>query len=287
MAQPLFRRSWGLSLPLPGAKTIISMARQARYQNLLGLNPRTESRSLIWCRRFSVRPNCLGLLYRKNCFEKTLEPGIYSFWDFRSELELFLIPRSDQFFIVTNQEVLTKDNIALRFSYIVNYRITDGPKLLTYVDPAQMGYIEGLASMIQTLIHPPTQIYWRSAISGINSLELNEQWEAFIPSIPYELQESAQKFGVTIEAMKLRDITFPKNIQTLFALQLEAKIRGQTDLENARTAVATARALKNASQLIGDDQNIRFLQYLETLIKIASSGNHTFVVGSEKITSDS
>ncbi|MBE9174540.1 slipin family protein [Synechocystis salina LEGE 06155] len=263
------------------------MVRQARYQNFLGLNPKTEFRSLIWLRRFSVRPNCIGLLYRKNCFEKTLEPGIYSFWDFRSELELFLIPGSDQFFIVTNQEVLTKDNIALRFSYIVRYRITDGQKLLTYIDPSQTGYIEGLPSMIQNLVHPLTQIYWRSAIGLINSLELNGQWDTFMPDIPDELQASAQKFGVTIEAMKLRDITFPKNIQTLFALQLETKIRGQTDLENARTAVATARALKNASQLIGDDQNIRFLQYLETLIKIASSGKHTFVVGgSEKITSD-
>jgi regulator of protease activity HflC (stomatin/prohibitin superfamily) len=267
---------------------MISMARQARYQNFLGLNPRTEFRSLIWLRRFSVRPNCIGLLYRKNCFEKTLEPGIYSFWDFRSELEVFLIPRSDQFFIVTNQEVLTKDNIALRFSYLVHYRITDGQKLLTYIDPSQTGYIEGLPSMIQTLIHPLTQIYWRSAISLINSLDLNDQWEAFVPNIPDELQESAQKFGVTIETMKLRDITFPKNIQALFALQLEAKIRGQTDLENARTAVATARALKNASQLMGDDQNVKFIQYLEALMKIASSGKHTFIVGGpEKITSDS
>jgi regulator of protease activity HflC (stomatin/prohibitin superfamily) len=77
----------------------------------------------------------------------------------------------------------------------------------------------------------------------------------------------------------LRDITFPKNIQDLFAKQLEAKIRGRADLENARTAVATARALKNASELMKDDENIKFVQLLETITKIAEKGKHTFVVG--------
>jgi regulator of protease activity HflC (stomatin/prohibitin superfamily) len=263
------------------------MASQANYQNFLGLNLKTESRSLVWRRRFFVRPSRIGLLYRKNCFERILEPGIYSFWDFHSELELFLIPRSDQSFVVTNQEVLTKDNIALRFSYIVDYKIADGQKLLTYVDPRQGGYIQEVTTLIEILLHPLTQIYWRSAIGQVNSIDLNEQRENFILNIPEELQESAQRFGVVIESMKLRDITFPKKIQDLFALQLEAKIRSQTDLENARTVVATARALKNASQLIGDEQNIKFMQYMETLVKIAASGKHTFVIGgAEKIASD-
>lgn len=74
-------------------------------------------------------------------------------------------------------------------------------------------------------------------------------------------------------------LTFPKNIQDLLAKQLESKIRAKVDLENARTAIASTRALKNASELMKDDQNIRFLQLLETLTKIAAKGNHTFVLG--------
>jgi regulator of protease activity HflC (stomatin/prohibitin superfamily) len=112
--------------------------------------------------------------------------------------------------------------------------------------------------------------------------EFIEQRESFTSDIPDPLQASVKKFGIELESMQLRDITFPKRIQELFALQLEAKIRGQTDLENARTAVATARALKNASQLMGDEQNIQFLQYMEALVKIASSGKHTFVIGSSE-----
>ena len=85
--------------------------------------------------------------------------------------------------------------------------------------------------------------------------------------------------GVEVTKLMLRDITFPKNIQDLFAGQLAAKIRGKADLENARTAVATARALKNATELMKGDENIKFVQLLETITKIAEKGKHTFVVG--------
>jgi hypothetical protein len=73
--------------------------------------------------------------------------------------------------------------------------------------------------------------------------------------------------------------TLPKSIQDLFAKNLEAKIRAKSDLENARTTVAVARALKNASELMKDDDNIRFFQLLETISKIAEKGKHTFMIG--------
>ena len=78
---------------------------------------------------------------------------------------------------------------------------------------------------------------------------------------------------------QLIDITFPKAIQDLFARLLDSKIRAKSELENARTAVATARALKNASELMKGDENIKFFQYLETISKIADKGKHTFVIG--------
>jgi hypothetical protein len=74
-------------------------------------------------------------------------------------------------------------------------------------------------------------------------------------------------------------MTFPKAIQDLFAKNLEASIRAQADLENARTQVAAARALKNASELMKGDENIKFVQFMETITKIAEKGKHTFVIG--------
>ena len=87
------------------------------------------------------------------------------------------------------------------------------------------------------------------------------------------------EYGITIEDAKLRDLTFPKNIQNLFSALLEAKIKAKTELENARTTVATARALKNASEIMKDDDSMKFIKIMETITKIAAKGQHTFMLG--------
>lgn len=93
------------------------------------------------------------------------------------------------------------------------------------------------------------------------------------------MEKDAAEWEIVIEQAQIRDLTFPKSIQDLFTKHLEAKIRSRSELENARTAVATARALKNASELMKDDENIKFFQILETINKIAEKGKHTFMIG--------
>ncbi|BFM38181.1 slipin family protein [Synechocystis sp. LKSZ1] len=262
-------------------------SRTQQTQQLRRLSFPFSSHFWVWGRRFFIRPSYIGLLYRRNQFERRLEPGVYYFWDFWSELEVIRMPRAERTLEVSGQEVLTKDNIALRFSYGVRYRIVDGEKLLTFIDPSDIDPPDylfvtnnvGIDVPVERILHPLSQVYWREAISQIDSLALNEQRQNFFLNIPEGLNETLAQYGIEVTAMYLRDITFPKAIQDLFARQLEAKIRAQTDLENARSVVATARALKNAAQLIKEDDNIKFLQYLETLTKIASKGKHTFVIG--------
>ena len=116
-------------------------------------------------------------------------------------------------------------------------------------------------------------------IAGIQSEQVNEKRDALLAAVPETLQSELKGYGLEIVRLMLRDITFPKAIQDLFARQLESKIRAKADLENARTAVAAARTLKNASELMKDDENIKFFQVLEAITKIAEKGKHTFVIG--------
>lgn len=119
----------------------------------------------------------------------------------------------------------------------------------------------------------------RRLISEIESEDLNEKRNEILTEIPAELQNDVQEYGIEIARLLLKDLTFPKTIQDLFARHLEAKIRAKADLENARTQVATARTLKNAAELMKGEKNIKFVQMLETVTKIAEKGKHTFVIG--------
>jgi SPFH/Band 7/PHB domain protein len=74
------------------------------------------------------------------------------------------------------------------------------------------------------------------------------------------------------------DITFPKAIQALFARELEANLRAKIELENARTIIATTRALKNAAAIIKDDKEMKFLQVMELLQNAVKTGKNTLNV---------
>jgi regulator of protease activity HflC (stomatin/prohibitin superfamily) len=229
-------------------------------------------------KQYHVKPNTVGYLYRNNIFERKMLPGLHEVPHGKKNItELFILPETSMSFNTTNQEVLTKDNIALRFSFNLIYKITDGEKFLTKFTldkPVKAIIDEADSRLIQI-----GQIYIRKKITELDSETLNEKRNELTDFRTEEMLKEALEYGITIEQAQLRDLTFPKIIQDLFAKHLEAKIRAKTELENARTAVAAARALKNASELMKDDDNIKFFQIIETITKIAEKGKHTFMIG--------
>ncbi len=231
----------------------------------------------IFKKRYQVRPNTVGFLYRNNTFERKLLPGYHEVWDWKNRTELFSLSETSKLLIINNQEVLTKDNIALRFSFYAVYKITDGQKFLGKfaLDRNMYAIIQEAEQRLCNIV----QHYIRNKIAELDSETLNEKRNELTDFKTEEMVKEISEFGITIEQAQLRDLTFPKSIQDLFAKHLEAKIRAKSELENARTAVATARALKNASELMKDDENIKFFQVIETITKIAEKGKHTFMIG--------
>jgi len=234
----------------------------------------------IFKKKYQVKPNTAGFLYRNNIFERKLDPGYHEVWDLRDRTELFTLPETSKLLTVINQEVLTKDNIALRFSFNAIYKITDGRKFLGCftLDKKSYAIIQDAEQRLCDIV----RLYIRKKIAELDSETLNEKRNELTDFKTEEMAREVSEFGITIEQARLRDLTFPKSVQDLFAKHLEAKIRAKSDLENARTAVATARALKNASELMKDDENIKFFQLIETITKIAEKGKHTFVIGDIK-----
>jgi regulator of protease activity HflC (stomatin/prohibitin superfamily) len=231
----------------------------------------------IFRKTYQVKPNTIGFLFRNNKFQEKLAPGYYKIWDLRKRTELFTLPETSILLTITNQEVLTKDNIALRFSFNVIYKIIDGLKFLSQF-PLDKNYVEILRNAEQYLSNY-AQIYIRNKIAEMDCDTLNEKRKELTDFKTEEMVKGFIDYGIIIEQAQIRDLTFPKSIQDVFSRPLEAKIRAKTELENARTAIATARALKNASELMKDDDNIRFFQIIETITKVAEKGKHTFVIG--------
>ena len=227
----------------------------------------------MFYKELEVAPGCIGLLFKKNAFQRELSAGVYKFspWE---KVHIISLSQKLRSIRVVNQEVLTADNIALRFSFYLLYKL-DNAKLFT----DNFGVEEGHFSVAEQQIAAAAQVLLRQKISTFTSEKLNECRNDITDFKEEAFCTEVAAWGLKIMKAQLIDITFPKSVQDLFSRVLESKIRATSELENARTAVATARALKNASELMKGDENIKFFQYMETITKIADKGRHTFVIG--------
>ena len=232
----------------------------------------------MFYKELEVAPGCVGLLFKKNVFQQELPAGIYKFspWEKVQIISLSQKLRSTR---VVNQEVLTADNIALRFSFYIAYKL-DNAKLFVDNFGAELDNF----SIAEQQVVAIAQVLLRQKIAAIHSEKLNESREDITNFKEEAFCNEVAALGLKIIKAQLIDLTFPRSVQELFSRVLESKIRATSELENARTAVATARALKNASELVKGDENIKFLQYLETITKIADKGKHTFVIGEVPMT---
>ncbi|MDX2063042.1 MAG: SPFH domain-containing protein [Bacteroidia bacterium] len=228
--------------------------------------------------RFTVSPNEVGFLYKSEVFSRKLAPGRYTFWSLDNVYRLVKISNYQNQLYVTNQEVLTKDRIALRFSFFGLWAITDAEKALSHYDIANP---DASLQRLRYQVQVTAQLLLRDRISGYEAETLLDQRPLLGEGLVEDLNAEIATLGGTAIVLQVIDLTFPKTIQDIFAKRLEAKVRAQVELENARSQVAAARALKNAAELLKGDPEIRYLQYLETLQTIAAKGRHTFVLSQD------
>lgn len=235
----------------------------------------------LFQRTFSVAPEHSGFLFQDNHLWRKLEPGVYKVpvraWDKSYDYQLVTIPLLPQWATITNQEVLTSDQIALRFSFSVLYRIEKPERVLPMIDlNLSRQYLQ---TPWTTIVHQFAQVAIRELMAQYPAESVNDLRAEILAQAPNILNDRLAVFGLAVDHLLLRDINFPRHIQQLFAKRLESKLNAEAELAGARATVAAARALKNASKLMEGDENIRFLRYLETMQKVAANGKHTFVFG--------
>jgi regulator of protease activity HflC (stomatin/prohibitin superfamily) len=232
---------------------------------------------MFFQKKYEVKPNQKGYLFRANNLETILDAGIHKVYDWKAETECICLPTTSKLIQIAAQEILSKDNIAFRVSFVSQYKIKNGEQFLTQFELNKP--VAYLIAEFEQRLYNAIQVKVRNIFAALDSEEINEN-RAVVGNMDTQLINTELiNYGVELDFVTLRDISFPKSIQDLFAKHLEAKIRSKSDLENARTTVATARALKNAADLMKDDDNIKFMQYIELISKIAEKGKHTFLVG--------
>jgi regulator of protease activity HflC (stomatin/prohibitin superfamily) len=215
-------------------------------------------------RVFLVPEGYAGLLYQRGKFVEVLRAGEHIRWGRKFTLGMNDLRKTSV--TVAGQEVLSADNVGLKASLLVTYQVVD-PAKAAHETQNWLGDLYNAAQVALRAVAGGGTI---EALLG-QRLDLGAQLLA-------RVKADADKIGINVLTVEIRDVTLPNDLKRAFADVLKAKQEGQAALERARGESAALRNLANAARVLEGNPALQNLRLMQSLATAQNAGN-TFVLG--------
>jgi regulator of protease activity HflC (stomatin/prohibitin superfamily) len=199
--------------------------------------------------RTTLHETEVGLLYVKGRYQRLLGPGRHWIWRRAAKVERLDARR--RLMAVQSQEILTKDNIQVRLSAIVTFRVTDPARALHDSESYEQE------------LYVATQLALRAAVAGVEIDGLLESKGSIGEGLHAQVAERAQALGVDLDSIEIRDVILPGDVRQAFTEEMRARAEGRAALERARGESAALRNLANGARVLQENpalMNLRILQ---------------------------
>nr|XP_022909513.1 band 7 protein AGAP004871-like isoform X1 [Onthophagus taurus] len=107
--------------------------------------------------------------------------------------------------------------------------------------------------------------------------ELLSERESISQHMKSLLDEATDAWGINVERVEIKDVRLPIQLQRAMAAEAEAAREARAKVIAAEGEQKASRALREASEVIGDSPAALQLRYLQTLNTISSEKNSTIV----------
>ncbi len=164
------------------------------------------------------------------------------------------------------QDIITKDNVSVRVSAVVYFRVVDPVKALTEVED----YKVATSQLAQTTLR---------SICGQDDLDhiLSER-DAVNHKMQEILDHETEPWGVKVSKVEIKDIDLPDSMQRAMAKQAEAERERRASIINAEGELQAAEKLCEAAALIDQHPAAIQIRYLQTIREIGVSENNTTLI---------
>ncbi len=198
-----------------------------------------------------------GLNFKKGKFTGILDSGKYFYYAPNARIQV--IDTRQQLATIPGQEILTADNISIKMSLVIKYRVIDALKAVS----SSQDYCAALYTEAQTSL--------RTLVSGTAVEDLLNQRHELNTNLYNLVKEPAALYGLELFSVEIKDIMFPGEMKKIFGQVVNARKEGQAALERARGETAALRNLANAARIFEGNPNLLTLRLIQTLSQ--TSGN--------------
>ncbi|NPA40617.1 MAG: slipin family protein [Thermodesulfobacteria bacterium] len=187
---------------------------------------------------------------------------------------IFLIPFIDRMWKVDlrvvaldvpPQEIITKDNVSIRVSAVVYYRVMDPEKAVLRVED----YNYATSQLAQTIL--------RSICGQAELDEVLSERDKLNLRIQEILDADTEPWGVKVSKVEIKEIDLPEEMKRAMARQAEAERERRAKIIAADGEYQAAKTLLEASKIMSENPVTIQLRYLQTLTEIAAEKNSTIL----------
>ncbi|MCE9673023.1 slipin family protein [Myxococcus stipitatus] len=166
---------------------------------------------------------------------------------------------------VPPQDVITRDNVSVKVSAVVYFRVIHADKAVLQVED----YLYATSQLAQTTLR---------AILGQAELDqLLSDRERINREIQRVLDAHTDPWGIKVSNVEVKHIDLPPEMQRAIARQAEAERERRAKIIAAEGEHQAAEKLAMAADVLSRNPATLQLRYLQTLVEITTGGNHTIL----------
>ena len=166
---------------------------------------------------------------------------------------------------VPPQDVITKDNVSVKVSAVLYFRVIDPNRAVIEV----VDYLFATSQLAQTTL--------RSVCGQAELDELLAEREKINEHIQEILDAQTDPWGIKVVTVEVKHIDLPQEMQRAMARQAEAERERRAKVINAEGEFQAAQKLADASAVIGQHPMALQLRFLQTLTEVATEHNSTTI----------
>jgi regulator of protease activity HflC (stomatin/prohibitin superfamily) len=168
-------------------------------------------------------------------------------------------------FTVPPQDVISRDNVSVRVTAVVYFRIINPEFAIIQVE----NYMEAISQLSQTTL--------RSVLGQHELDEMLSSRDKLNSNIQETLDEQTGAWGIKVITVEIKDIDLNENMVRAIAKQAEAERERRAKIIHAEGEMQASQKLFEAAQILAQQPQALQLRYLQTLSNIAEEKNSTIV----------
>jgi len=166
---------------------------------------------------------------------------------------------------VPPQDVITRDNVSVKVSAVLYYRVVDPRRAIVEVEHYQYA----TQQLAQTTL--------RSVLGQAQLDDLLAERDRLNQQLQSILDQHAEPWGIKVSAVEVKHVDLPENMQRSMARQAEAEREKRAKIIHAEGELDASAKLAEAAGVIAAQPVTVTLRYLQTLTEIAAEKNSTII----------